>query len=858
MHTSSQPIVAGWHVRELNKDGRLPAYVLPAIPAIVPGHVHLDLQRAGAIGDPFERMNERGAAWIDETDWVYETTFQIDEPLEGKTYLAFDGIDTVADIHLNDHLVASVDNMFYAHEFDVTSLLNVGENALKVTIYSAVEVGRKRMAEWEAAGHPTTVHGTDNWGPRSFVRKAQYMYGWDWGPILRSAGLWQGVRLVNVPAARITDWRYEVAFSPDGREAIVAFDVTVDRATDAPLSLTLDLFDVTAWGEPVDASLPDAITVDLAADTSRAQVAFIVTNPKRWWPNGTENATDRAPHLYGVEAVLRAGDDEIDSRTTRIGLRTAQLVHDPDVDGKGEGFTFRINGVDIFIKGANWIPADSFPSRLATQSDTSDFEFDVDDDRVIDQICLARDAGMNMLRVWGGGLYESEHFYSLCDEQGILVWQDFPHACAYYPDVDEYAAAAKVEATQAIRRLRMHPSLVLWCGNNENDELYVNQWINPVPSRFLGEHLYHDVYPKAIEAEDPGRAYWPGSPYGGDNPSSPDFGDRHNWDVWHGRGDWKFYTEDKSRFCSEFGFASSCGLSAWNDVLDEEDRSPYSTVVRWHDKTRKGYDVYLGMVKLHYPDPQNIEEMVYFTQINQAEALKYGIEHYRRNKGRCWGTIVWQINDCWPVHSWAMIDSTPEPKAAYYAAKSFYAPVLVSLVDEGETAAVHVVNDLLDPVRGTLHIVAETFDGRQLAEASYQITAEANSAATVAQFDLKALKGLERQALVYAEFESAGSPLADNFLLFAEPKEWQLSRPGLDVEITLVDDEFEIQVTAKSFAPYVWLRLSDDEPLFENAVDDGDNFFHLRAGSTRMVHVAAREGLETVDELKARLLVASF
>ncbi|MDR3710622.1 MAG: hypothetical protein P4L33_20165 [Capsulimonadaceae bacterium] len=858
MHTVSLPILTGWTVRELPSEGRPVYSILPTIPATVPGHVHLDLLRAGVIGDPFERMNERGVEWIDETDWVYETTFHVEVPLSGKTYLVFDGIDTVADIALNDKVIACVDNMYHAHEIDVTSALTVGDNKLRVTIYSAAAIGRKRMAEWEAAGHPTTTHGSDGWGPRAFVRKAQYMYGWDWGPVLRSAGLWRGVRLVNIPVARITDWRYDVAFAAGDDEATVSFDIAVERASDKPIKLTVDLFDVTAWGEPLETPLPDPVTVTLPAGQTSAKVSLTVPEPRRWWPNGTENATDRAPHLYGLEMLLRVGSDEIDSRSTRIGLRTAELLHEPDADGNGEGFKFRINGADIFVKGANWIPADSFPSRLQNESETAATDTGIEDDRVIEQICMARDAGMNLLRIWGGGLYESDHFYELCDEQGLLVWQDFPHACSYYPDIDRYADAARIEASHAIRRLRVHPALVLWCGNNENQQLHFDKWVKPPMSRFLGEHLYEEIYPKAVADEDPGRAYWPGSPYGGANPGSADFGDRHNWDVWHGRGDWKFYAEDNSRFCSEFGFASSCGLAAWDDVLAPEDRTPYGAAVRWHDKTRKGYDVYLGMVKLHYPDPQSLEELVYFTQINQAEALKFGIEHYRRSKGRCWGTIVWQINDCWPVQSWAMIDSTPEPKASYFAAKSFYAPLLLSLVTDGGKAAVHLVSDLLEPVKGTIHVVAETFDGQVLAKAAYDVEAAANSAAKVAEFDLAAIAGHERDALVYAHFEGIEAPDADNFLFFAEPKEWRLSRAGLSVEITLDGDEFEVAITATKFTPYVWLRLSDDEPLFENGVDDGDNFFHLRAGSTRLVRIAAREGLETVEEVRARLLVTSF
>jgi len=861
MHTSSRLIDTGWSLKEASQEGR-PAYsVLPSMPAQVPGHVHLDLMRAGVIADPFERMNERGVEWIDETGWVYETTFHVDAILPGRTYLVFDGVDTVAGISLNGETIAHFDNMFVPHEVDVTSTLKQGENTLRVEFSSAAAVGRKRLAEWEAEGNPTTRLGTDCWGARSFVRKAQYMYGWDWGPVLRSCGLWRGVRLVNIPVARITSWRYDVTFMEGDSKALVGIDATIERFVDAPLELFVSVCDVTAWGEPLDVDLPSPVSVIVPGSTKAGshtvRATIEVSDPKRWWPNGTENAMDRAPHLYGIDLNLDSGAQEVDGVSGQIGLRTVELIREPDPDGKGEGFKFRINGVDLFAKGANWIPADSFPSRLPNEAACALDPYD-QDSRVERLICLARDAGMNMLRIWGGGLYESEHFYELCDEQGIMVWQDFPYGCAYYPDTGVYADAAQEEAVAAVRRLRVHPSLVLWCGNNENQQMHWDQWCKPAPERLLGEHLYDEILPQVVAQEDPSTPYWPGSPSGVGDPGSCDYGDRHNWDVWHGRGDWKYYTQDRSRFCSEFGFASSCGLRAWDKTLAPQDRSPYSPVVRWHDKTRKGYDVYLDMVRLHYPEPLSIEDLVYFTQINQAEALTYGVEHYRRNKGRCWGTLFWQINDCWPVQSWAVIDSTIEPKAAYFAAKSFYAPVLLSHVVNGNKVDIHLVNDLLEPIKGKLSVVAETFDGKRIVDVECDVNAAANSACCVASYDMASIAGREHEAFVYVHFDGDHSPSADNYLFFAEPKDWRRPNPELKIDITLDDGVFEVAITAVKFAPYVWLRLSDDENLFQAGLDDGDNFFHVRAGTTHVVRLCAREGLSTVDELRSRMVVRSF
>ncbi|MBV9848152.1 MAG: hypothetical protein JO250_00550 [Armatimonadetes bacterium] len=476
------------------------------------------------------------------------------------------------------------------------------------------------------------------------------------------------------------------------------------------------------------------------------------------------------------------------------------------------------------------------------------------------RILDARNAGFNMLRIWGGGLYESEHFYELCDVHGILVWQDFPYACAYYPDAGEYAEAARAEATAAVRRIRNHPSLALWCGNNENQVMYEGPWGGERPGRFLGENFYFDILPAVVAAEDPKTPYWPSSPYGGTPDSnSADYGDCHNWDVWHGRGDWKFYTENDSRFCSEFGFAASCGLRAWDAVLEPEDRHPLSPAVRWHDKTRKGYDTYLGYIGLHFPDPQTLEELVYFSQLNQAEALKFGVEHYRRRKGRCWGTLFWQLNDCWPVQSWAVIDSLGDPRAAYYACKKFYAPVLVSLVQKEQSAEVHLVSDLRDALAGTLTLTLQTFDGETLAEGTHAVRVGPNGAEVVASFDLAAARGRERDVFLYARFapEGEASAPAENFLFLAEPKDWRASDPGLKVTLTEDDGGFRLTLFARRFAPYVWLRRSDNAPLFPTT-DSGDNFFHLRPGETREFIVPQTEDTPTLEALRGQLIVRTL
>ena len=807
------------------------------LPAQVPGHVHLDLVRAGVIADPFIRMNERGVQWVDDTDWVYETSFSTEEPpAGGLRFLKFHGLDTVARIELNGELLGESENMLVPHEFEVTSLLRNGDegeglNTLRVKFQSAKQLGFARQREWNAGSDPVPYHW-DTWAPRSMVRKAQYMYGWDWGPVLISCGIWQPVELIVVPTARLLDWKYTCIV--EGNKATVGIEVEVERApgiAQAPLSLRLSLAD-----EPSSVALA---TVPDGCGRHTVAGRLIIENPELWQPNGLL-ALGEQPRLYPLEMAVVAGEQLVDSRSERIGLRTVELLHETDADGDGEGFQFRINGQGIFAKGANWIPNDSFPSLSLTENKSA----------LRERVTQARDAGFNMLRVWGGGLYESEEFYDLCDELGILVWQDFGYGCAYYPDTGEYAKRSRQEAIAAVRRIRNHASLALWCGNNENDVMFRMNWHDAAPQRFVGEHLYHEILPAVVAAEDPATPYWPSSPYGGEHPGSEDTGDCHNWDVWHGRGDWVHYVESQARFCSEFGFAASCGMAAWNSVLSSKDREPRSAAVRWHDKTRKGYDTYLDYVSLHFPSPQTLEELVYYSQCNQAEALRCGVEHYRRLMGRCWGTLYWQFNDCWPVQSWSVIDSLGEPKAAYYASKRFYAPVLVSLLREGNTIAAHIVSDLRESIQGQLTLSVELFDGTMLECKRLPVTAAANEAAKVAEIDIRSVAGCERRAFVYATFVPEGSAhaivAAENLLLLAEPKHLELSGTPPEIHVQAYDDErLSVEVSAREFAAYVWLRRSDQKILHV-----GDNFFHLRAGATHRVLVANPERL-TAEQMAA-------
>lgn len=864
-------ITSGWRVRELPREGASPTTELHWLPARIPGQIHLDLARAGVIPDPFYRMYERDVAWVDETDWLYETSFTLADPMPEHAYLRFDGLDTLAEITLNGELLGKTENMFIPHEFLVTGKLRPGENTLQVALRSALRVGRERQKAWDDAGNATMKFQWFHWGPRAFVRKAQYMYGWDWGPELVSAGIWRPVELVVVPVARILDWKYDVTFQ--GESATVAFQAEIERAPAAenrPLAFQVDFRWVGDRGNRTSEGLPEPHSVAIPAGATSAQITVEIQNPRRWWPRLTVRPGELAQSaLYGIELSVRDGDTVVAKREAKIGLRTIELIQDMDPDGKGQGFKFRVNGQDTFMKGANWIPADSFPARLRHEAFpepngdryidfegkpyTDLFRYESEyENRVDGLVQMAADSGFNMLRVWGGGLYESEHFYDLCDELGLLVWQDFPYACSYYPDTGEYAKEAHEEAVVAVRRIRNHASLVLWCGNNENLTMYESNWTGNRPPRYLGEHIYDEVLPAVLRVEDPKTPYIPSSPFGGKDANSPDFGDRHNWDVWHGVGDWVHYAQDRSRFCSEFGFASSCGLAAWNACLAPADKWPQSPAVQWHDKTRKGYETYFGLFTLHHVVPQTLEDLVYYTQINQAEALKYGVEHYRRNKGRCWGTLYWQINDCWPVQSWSVIDYLGVPKAAYFASRRFYAPVLLTLfkVQDENVAQVHLVSDLLTGIDGIVTVAIESFDGTLLAKEEFTGSVGANGVGLIGQVDLSPAKGREAETYVYASFKAKAAnqpPDTEAFLFLSEPKALRLTNPGVSFTVREEGRGCVIRLQAVRFAPYVWIEIEQTDRA--DIVQLSDNFFHLRANETREVWLSRIGGVRLSDVL---------
>jgi beta-mannosidase len=631
------------------------------------------------------------------------------------------------------------------------------------------------------------------------------MYGWDWGPRLVSAGIWRPVSLLE-HAGRLRDVLVEQNHTRNGN---VELRISSEHEGGARVLHFLDQ-DPTAIhdGDP-----------------------HVIRDPELWWPAGLG-----AQPLYtlvsylvpeGVTTRQAAERNALDRRVTRIGLRRLRLVREPDA--AGESFEFEVNGRRIWAFGANWIPDHSLPSLISRE-------------RLREQLGRARDMNMNMLRVWGGGLYESDEFYELCDELGLLVWQDFPYACQYYPEDPLTLSGARRQARENVKRLRNHPSLALWCGNNENLMMFEAGWDDPSrhPPRYYGEKLYDDVLPAVLAELDPSRPYLPTSPWGGRPCNSGGIGDQHYWDVWHGRGDWKYYEDSTARFASEFGFASAPGPRCWQKALPSAEEPLTADVrdagVRWHEKTLKGYETFLALVALHYPEPRQLEEWTYFSQLNQRDALRHAIEHFRRST-TCKGSLIWQLNDCWPVQSWAVLDSEGDQKAAAHELPRLYAPALASLVVSA--ASVHLFT-ILDNNEAALNLpvrleARSLLDGHLLAETETHVTLAAGERKLALELDVRAFAPAE--TLVVGTF--AGTK---TFRLLSEPKHARLVTPRLTATL----DGSALTIT--SDVPVVDLFLWDPE----GATRFEPNFVTLPTGGSLTLRVS-----QPPRSLRARSLAGS-
>ena len=765
--------------------------------ARVPGCVQMDLMANGEIPDPYYRTNEDSLQWIGEKDWVYRTEFSVEPGMfeRENLELVFKGLDTYADVYLNNAPVLKADNFFREWRVDTKPLLKQGKNTLEIRFSSPVKVGEKKKEESKI---PLEYE-------YAYTRKPAYHFGWDWGPIYLTQGIWQPILLEGWDNARIRDmWINQNSLSNKKADLTLLYEIEADKEVDV---------EITAICENTGQKQKNVF--HLKKGINKDGLFFTIKNPKRWWTNGLGD-----PYLYTFETEMKIAGKTVDTISGRTGLRTIKLVQKPDSLGKS--FYFELNGVPVFMKGANYIPQDMFLNRPTIETYKT-------------TIKNAVDANMNMLRIWGGGLYEKDIFYDLCDENGLLVWQDFMFACAMYPGDDHFLNNVKEEANQNVKRLRNHPSIALWCGNNENyigwqDWGWPKQYNKEDSAKVWHDYekLFEQLLPEIIGKYDPERPYWPSSPstgWGGDVNTE---GDVHYWGVWHGQQPFEVFEKHEKigRFMSEYGFQSLPEMSSVKKFTQPEDWDIHSRVMLTHQKHRIGYPVIDKYIRWYYRFPMDFTGYLYVSQVLQAFGIDKAIEAHRRAMPDCMGTLYWQLNDCYPVASWSSVDYYGKWKALHYRVRDIYKKILVSPAIEKNKLNIYVVSDALQPVKGKLEMKLYDFKGKLLKLVKKNIEAAPNSSHIYySDSPDKFLEGhAKNDVILTVKFTGNNGQQSENHFFFVYPKDLKLQKGKISFTTRRTDKGYELTFANDVFAKEVFLSTEYGNGFFTV------NFFDLIPG----------------------------
>ncbi len=799
------------------------------INATVPGSVFNDLLVAGRIEDPFYRDNEDLALEIASGDYQYERTFQVTSEFlkQDRILLCCEGLDTLSEIRLNGMLVANTDNMHRRYEFDVKDILKENENTLCITLFSPVEYVLEKQKEDPTWGASDSIEGFQH------LRKAHSMFGWDWGPKIPDLGIWRDIYLVGYDTARLDDVYISQKHSSGG----VSLDVRVKHSLTGQLcqfcsdkTLTLEVLVTSPQKESTQKRLE-------VTGHYENHIVFEIGDPELWWPNGY----GKQP-LYNITVLLKDGTALLDEKKLDIGLREIKVIREKDQ--WGESFEFNVNGISIFAMGADYIPEDNLLPRCSPEKT----------ERLIKD-CVA--ANFNCIRVWGGGHYPWDYFYELCDKYGLIVWQDLMFACAVYTMTDSFSENIEAEARDNIRRIRHHASLGLICGNNEIETAWVD-WNFPYQTNKLkADYIkqFEVLLSKVSMEEAPELLYWPSSPSSGgcfEKPNDYNSGDVHYWDVWHGQKPFTDYRKFFFRFCSEFGFQSFPSVKTIDTFTLPGDRNIFSAVMEKHQKNGAANGKILYYLSETFKYPKDFSSLVYTSQVLQAEAIRYGVEHWRRNRGRCMGAIYWQLNDCWPVASWASIDYYGRWKALHYSAKRFFAPVLVSACDEGTKIRLNISNETLEKTSGTIRWKLVRNRTGIVSQGTFEVNTAPLSSEYFEDLDFTGdLLTKEEKQNSYFEYSYSvdGNTVGEGIVLFVKPKHFNFLNPGIETEVVESGDRYLINVKAGELAKYVWLDLKGNDCIFS------DNCFDLSKDGTRQITVM-KESLE--EETSCALLSESL
>jgi len=792
MTTRVLDLNGSWQFKGINAYGTMPRdmrRVIQWMKATVPGTVHTDLMTEGVIPDPFHGMNENLVQWVDSQKWVYRRDFNVSvEMLQEKHIeLVAEGLDTFAEIRINRKIVAVTANMFIAHRIDIKQYLHRGRNAIEICFDSPT---RRSKALEDLHGALRVAREPS----RVYVRKAQYSFNWDWGPTLATSGIWKNISLEAYSVPQLKN-PFARVLSIHKQMAIVEISTDIEHATRRALNLRTYI-GYEGWS--------DSSVVQVKGTTATIQIH--IPNPRLWWPNGYGDQP-----LYKAHLSLFDEERELDSTELPFAIRTVKLLQEKDDEGKS--FVVEVNGVKMFCKGADWIPCDSFLPRIP-------------DSTYERLLAFAKDAHMNMIRVWGGGIYEQDLFYNLCDELGLMVWQDFMFACGEYPQNGWFLDQVKAEALSVVRRLRNHPSVVVWCGNNECEWIFCTDNPGKSPDEMIGARIFRDILPAICKEHDGTRPYWRSSPFGTGFPNGEADGNHHQWMVWSFWKDYKEYEGDNGRFVTEFGFQAPANRRTFEEALLPRDCHPQSPAFEHHNKQVEGPERLIRFQAAHHRVSTDFDGFIYKCQLVQAEALKCAVEHWRRRKFKTAGALFWQLNDCWPVSSWAVIDSALRPKASYYFTKKFYDPLLVSFKQADDNVEVHLTNDHLTTISGTLKIALRSFEGKRRWSKKRSVNVPANSSKLLLTIGLEKFDCDKSTHYLHAQFLIDDEVVTENRFFFEEPKRLRL-RPG---RVSLIVTKGKgarrrISITADRFVKY--LRLELDDVVFD------DNYFDLDPGVRR-------------------------
>ena len=804
---------------------------LESVDMQIPGTVLSGLLAAGKIKDPFYRTNEDATRALFWKDYVFTRTFDVDEELLAQQHIVLvcEGLDTLAEISINGTFLAKTDNMHRTWKFQAKKLLHPGKNEIQIVFRSVL-----RFIE----DYPYEAHKKINYIPcgsmkgNQLLRKAHSMFGWDWGPQTIDAGIFRDIYLQGYSHARIEDIRIH---QQHAKNVSVQTSITLSESVPGQ-KLCVELSEDGA-DKPLQTKLCKTNADGVAA------VDFVIENPKLWWPNDYGDQP-----LYIVRTTLLDEDGtSLESITRRIGLRT--LTISQEKDEWGNEFAFCVNGVKIFTRGGNYIPDDCLYTRIT--------------EKKLDYILEScRRAHFNCVRVWCGGYYPSDAFYDLCDEKGLIVWQDLMYACNVYDVTDAFAENCRQETYDNVRRLRHHASLGLWCGNNEIESAWDHWGDFQKETPYLRAdyiRLFEEVLPKAVQEADGETFYWHSSPSSGgcfDNPDDANRGDTHYWDVWHGQKPFTDYRKYFFRFCSEFGFQSFPCAKTVNSFTLEDDRNIFSRVMESHQKNdaANGKMLYYLSENLRYP--KDLTHLLYASQVLQGMAIKYGVDHWRRNRGRCMGTLYWQINDDWPAPSWSSIDYFGRWKALHYMAQKFYAPHAVSMTLEDHRCHVYFSNESFETTEYSLTLSIRDLSGNVLETYETKGNSPAFSAIETAVVDICSWEDQKDDVFLEAVIHTKDQKVLKDVETLVPYKYLNLKNPVISTEAEETNDAFILHISSDCFAPFVALDFDDADVIFS------DNFFHLTDKTVQDIIVKKEDILqghfENAEDFRKRLQILSL